>query len=299
MDLISNIRLFIKVAEKGSFSEAARINNISTASVTRQINALEKELNTRLLQRTTRNVSLTDSGKSYYLRISKLIEEMDEINDSLINNQEQPVGTITVSCPSSFSLKYIIPHLKDFQNKYPDLKLNLFLDDNFVNLVEEEIDIAIRIGALKDSSMIIKPLTTNKRVICCSPEYLKAFGKPNNLKDLYNHNCLTFKNMPVWYFFKDKEITEVKPESIIVTNNGEALHSLTLSGVGIAVLTLWLIKQDLEEKKLEILFPDYEVNTIANTESEIYILYPDKKFIPLKTKLFIEFIKNCMSIHNL
>lgn len=299
MDLLSNIKLFIEVAKKSSFSEVARTNNISAASVTRQINFLEKHLNTRLLQRSTRSVSLTDSGKNYFLKISKVIEEIEEINNTLINNQDKPVGTINLSCPSSFSLKYIIPHIADFNNSYPDLKINFYLNDNLVNLIEDEIDIVIRIGALKDSSMIIHPLTSNKRVLCCSDEYISKYGKPLDIEDLHNHKCLIFKNKPIWYFSKDNKIIELQPDSIMSTNSGSALKLLTSSGIGISVLSLWLIKKELEENKLEILFPEYMVNTSIEMESDIYILYPNKKYVPLKIRLFIDFIKKCMAIHNL
>lgn len=200
---------------------------------------------------------------------------------------------------TSFALKYIIPYISDFHYLYPSLKISLSLSDNLVNLVEEEIDVAIRIGALKDSSMIIYPLTSNKRILCASPEYIEKFNRPETIEDLYNHNCLVFKTRPNWYFFKDNKTTELKPNAIIETNNGEALHSLTTSGLGISVLTVWLIKNDLENKKLEILLPDYQVNTTNSLESEIYILYPNKKFLPLKIKLFIDFVKKCMAVNGM
>ena len=290
MDL-SVLQIFIEVMRHGSFAAVARERNIDPSSVSRTVAGLESELGIRLFQRTTRKLSPTEAGMTYFERIEPLIEEMQQAADIAKDISGNPKGTIRVTCSVSFGIKCIIPLLPEFQAKYPELTIDLLLTDSVVDLLNERIDVAIRLGQPTDSTLIMQKLMETRYSVCASPDYLQQYGQPQIPKDIESHNCLLFPliGFKTRWIFKHKtgNVQEIPVRGNTIISNAIALQQCAISGMGLTLLPHWLIDEDINTGKLVRLFPDYQV-TATDFNTAAWLLYPSRAYIPLKVRVFVE-----------
>jgi len=293
MNLFSNLELFVKTIEVGNFSALGRQLHMAPSSISRQINTLEEELGVRLLQRTTRNISLTEAGQIYYERVSKILGDLEEAQLAITQLQVNPKGVLRLNVAIPFGERNIVPLMPEFLALYPDLKIDLVLEDRAIDLVEERVDLAIRIGRLGDSSIVARKLADNQFVVCASQQYLKAHGMPDSPDDLMRHNCIINKNIhnsDTWQFHDANSTQNISVSGNFLANTGGALYRAMLSGLGIAVLPTWFVGEDIQKGKLNVVLEDYEVNLPAMTDSAIYALYPAGQYLPPKVRVFIDYL---------
>lgn len=293
MDNVKTMRLFLAVVKNGSLSGAGRQMGLSPASVSRQISALEDDLGVRLLNRTSRRLSLTEAGQVYLERAERLIQDMDELRDAVGQLAVRPRGSLRVQSRISLGTQYVAPLIPAFLAKYPDLKIDLWLTDNDLDLVEHGIDLAIRTGDIADTTLVGRRLASSPRVICASPEYWGIHGKPATPEEIRAHNCLTYRYefgapAALWQFRTDKgQFTNLQVSGNFQTNNGEALRVAALSGLGVALLPAWTVKDHLKSGTLERVLPDFET-TVSDLDFGIYAVYLSRRNLSVKTRLFID-----------
>lgn len=290
---ISKMKVFVKVIESGSFSEAGRQLGIAASSVSRQITAIEESLEVLLIHRSTHSIRLTEAGHIYYKRIRRILEDIEDTHNSLTQLQAKPKGTLRISLSVEFAKHYVTPHTSEFLNRYPDIKLDISTSDRMIDLLEEEIDVAIRWCVLEDSSLIARKFpNTNELVIGGSPEYFEKYGVPETPEDLKNHNCLLtpYQNADTWYLNHPEKTHEIKVSGNIRSNSGDVILNAIMDGVGISVIPTWLAREELKSDKIQLVLTDFKPYTGTLRERFIYALYPDKRYLPLKVRVFIDFL---------
>ena len=281
--------VFAKVVGAGSLSAAARELGLSPALVSRKLSALEARLGVRLINRTTRSLHLTDEGASYYEACSRLLAEVDEADAAVAVGRVEPQGLLRVALPASFGHLHVAPRIPDFAARYPKVRLVLSLSDRAVNVIEEGFDLAVRIAELEDSSLAARKLAPNRRVVCASPAYLARHGTPHVPDDLVHHNVLTTApDLAMTWDFKDPR---GKPGTVRVAgrhgcDNWEVLREWALAGLGIALKSTWDVYRHLQDGSLVELFPGYSFHS----DVAIYAVYPHRRHLPAKTRVFIEFL---------
>lgn len=293
MDVFSNIELFAKTIEAGSFSELGRRLHMAPSSISRQINALEKELGIRLLQRTTRKLSLTEAGQIYYQRISKILSELDEAQQAVSQLQTQPKGILRINAPVPFGERKLVPAIPEFLARYTEVQIDLTLEDRAIDLVKERVDLAIRIGKLDDSSIVARKLADNRFVVCGSKHYFNAHERPHVPEDLSQHNCLINSNIyncNTWLFRKNNLTKNITVTGNFQTNTGGAVYRAMMAHLGIAVLPTWFVDQDVKQGLLEIVLDEYEVGLPSMIASGIYALYPAGQYLPPKVRVIIDYL---------
>ncbi|MFT5098997.1 MAG: DNA-binding transcriptional LysR family regulator [Candidatus Azotimanducaceae bacterium] len=293
MDHFKTMRLFLTVVQIGSLSGAGRQFGLSPASVSRQITALEDDLGVRLLNRTTRRLSLTEAGKAYLERAERLLQDIDELRDAVSQLAVRPRGTLRIQSRISIGTQHVAPLIPAFLAQYPDLKIDLWLTDTDLDLSEHGIDLAIRTGNLADSTLIGRRLASSPRVVCASPQYWAEHGRPRTPEALMDHNCLTYRfefgtAAALWQFRKDEgRSINLQVAGNFQTNNGQALRLATLSGLGVALLPAWSVKEHLMAGTLERVFSDYET-TVSDLDFGIYAVYLSRRNLSVKIRLFID-----------
>ena len=293
MDNVKITRLFLTVAQLGSLSGASRQTGLSPASVSRQITALEEDLGVRLLNRTTRKLTLTEAGQVYLERAERLVQDIDELRDAVSQLAIRPRGTLRIQSRTSLGTQLVAPLIPSFLDQYPDLNVYLWLTDTDVDLTEHGIDLAIRTGEKADAAMISRHLASSPRVVCASPEYWRRHGKPENPADLLNHNCLTYRfefgsAASIWQF-RDRanQSTDIPVAGNFQTNNGDSLRSATLSGLGVALLPGWTVNAHLKSGALVRVLSDFET-TVSDLDFGIYAVYPSRRNLSVKIRLFLD-----------
>jgi len=286
MDKISCLRAFVKVVEVGGFSAAARRLGVSKAQISKQVGQLEAELGVRLLHRTTRRVSASSDGQAYFERCRPLLAELDELDTAVRSNDVKPRGELRVTAPIAFTELYLMPAVSDFSRRYPEVRLILELTDRFVDLVEERIDVAIRIGRLHESSLVARKLGSMSMLLCAAPDYLAIHGEPTQVAELAHHACVLDNNYPGgthWTLGRGENTvrTEVNPR--IVVNSARAARTLLLAGHGIGYLPSFAVTDDLAQGRLKHLLPNYVPEPVG-----IFALYPHRKHLSAKVRLFID-----------
>lgn len=289
MDTFSTIPVFTAVVELGSFSEASRKLGINKSAVSKRISALEAHLGVKLIQRTTRKLSLTEAGEQYYSYIYKAKYLVNEAEDAIASLQHRPTGHLKVSIPMVFGRLHIAPLLGEFMLDFPDIKLTLSMDDRLVDLLDEGLDMVVRIGALADSNLVARKLSPCRSVICASPGYLDKFGRPDTLADLKQHNCLYYSYFRAgieWTFDGPEGPVRIKPEGNIQVNSSEVLKQLMLDDVGICQMPLFIVEKELISGELIPILEQYHL-----PEHGIYAVYPQREFMPAKLRVFIDFLE--------
>lgn len=295
---ISVLQLFVEVVRQGNFATVARDRNLDPSSVSRAIAGLEEELGIRLFQRTTRKLSPTEAGMTYFERIEPLVEEMQQAIDIAADVSGQPKGTLRVTTSVSFGHQCIVPLLPEFAKLYPELTLDLLLTDNVVDFFTERIDIAIRLGILADSSLIAQQLMLTHYRVCASPAYLENSRPLEKPEDITHHNCLLFPLTGFrsrWIFKStDGALSEVPVSGRTIISSGIALQHCAIAGMGIALLPNWLISEDLQTGRLIDIFPSYDV-TATEFHTAAWLVYPSRAYVPLKVRVFMDFLKKSIN----
>ncbi len=289
MDVLLSMSIFRRVAETENFSEVAREMGISQPTVSKQIAALEKHLNVKLLNRSTRQLSLTDIGKQYYSQCVQLLDELNECESRIRNQQSELAGLLRINTPITFGELNIVPHLWQFLADYPDLKIDLVMDDHYVDLVKEGVDMAIRVGPLTDSTLIARKIGDSPRVTVASPAYLAKHGEPKTLQDLKQHNCLVYMLLATrndWHFSGPQGNESIRVEGRFSVNNPRVIRNAVLAGQGIAVTPIWLIEDCIKSGEVTVILDEY-----IPTPLEIHALYPARRFVPAKVRSFIDYLQ--------
>lgn len=285
MDLI-DLRIFIAILDEGSFAGAARRIGISRSLSSKYIADLEAELGTRLLTRTTREVHATPVGEIYGKRIRNILAELDAVNEDLKTASERPVGPLKIGSPVAYTLKVLQPHLLEFMEKYPDIRLNLALDDNASDLIGDGFDAVIRIGILRDSSLHARRLQSVRIALVASPEYLATHGTPTEPDDLLDHACLHYTNLRgnSWPLTRDGQTIFQKIQPVFSSNNTELLQSMAVSGKGITILPEFVAADELAKGTLVPLMCNHALPDIP-----ISIVYPTGKHLTSAMRSFLDF----------
>ena len=289
MDVMHSMAVFRRVVEAESFSAVARETNMSQSTVSKHIASLEERLDTKLLNRSTRSLKLTEAGKEYYQHCIRILNDFQEAEASVGKGKIDPTGTLRISTSAAFGRTYIIPHLDEFLSDYPDINIDLMFGDEYTDLVKEGIDLAIRIGPLEDSSLIAKKIGSSPRVVVASPAYLVKHGRPKKPTDLIKHSCLYYslqKSPDLWYF----NSTQVGDESVRVNgrvkaSSPDAVCDATLEGLGISILGEWYVREHIKNGRLIKILPDFKP-----TAYDIHAVYPERRFVPQKVKRMIEYL---------
>ena len=289
------MQLFLSVVQIGSLSGAGRQSGLSPASVSRQINALEDDLGVRLLNRTTRRLSLTEAGKAYLEHAEHLLQDIDDMRDAVSQLSVRPRGILRIQSPIGLGAQHVVPLIPTFLAQYPDLKIDLWLTDNDLDLSEHSIDLVIRAGNLTDSTLIGRRLASSPRVVCASPKYWAQHGTPTTPEALMDHNCLTYRfefgaAAPSWQFRNDEGRSfNIQVAGNLQTNSGQALLLANLSGLGVALLPTWAVKEYLADGTLESVLSEYET-TVFDLDTGIYAAYLSRRNLPAKIRLFIDYL---------
>ncbi|CAH1567515.1 Transcriptional regulator, LysR family [Vibrio jasicida] len=288
MNAIASLPVFVAVVECGSFSLAAKQLNLTKSAISKRINQLEDDLGIRLLNRTTRKLSLTEAGRRYFEYASQAVNLAQQGVDAVSELQGSPQGRLKITAPMSFGVLHVAPLISEFLARYPKIEVDLQLEDAMVDLVEQGFDLGIRIGELATSNLIAKRLAPCKSVLCASPEYLEEFGVPTKPSDLVTHNCLRysyFRGGVEWMFINSGNEYKVLPKGNFVVNNSEAIRQLLLRGSGIAQLPTFIAAKDFASGNLKPLMEEFSL-----PEHAIYAVFPERKHMPLKVRVFIDFI---------
>lgn len=290
LDRFVGMAVFAKVVESASFAAAARHFDMSPAMVSKHVQTLEERLGVRLLNRTTRRVSATEVGQNYYERCLRILTDMEDAERAAGDLQAAPRGQLRVTTSVSFGARRLAPAIADFLVAYPDVSIDLRLHDNYVNLVEERIDLAIQLGQLSNSSLIAKKLHTVDMVLCASPGYLKTNGTPQHPRDLVNHNCLVFTYAAhrAWTFVDRQGRKEVvRVDGRLLANNGDALLAMALRDAGLIFVPDYLVEDDIAAGLLVRLLPEFTAQ-----DAPVYAVYPHGHNLSPKTRAFIDFLSS-------
>ncbi len=292
MNSLNAIRLFAQAAEAGSFSEAGRRLGMAPSSVSRQVAALEDSVGAQLMHRTTRKLTLTEAGRLYFERVSRILAELDEASAAVSHLEAAPRGMLHVNAPPAFGVRHIAPAMPDFLARFPEVRIELTLTDSFVNLLEVGADLAIRVGELEDSSLIARRLAPNRRILCASPDYLARAGTPECPQDLAAHNCLVYTRHHGdvnWNLGGPDGLEEVRVSGNLRTNDAEAVHAAALGGLGIALLPSWVVGAEVQSGRLVAVLPRYRAAPGA-LDTGIHALYPANRHLSIKVRAFIDFL---------
>lgn len=291
MDKLTALRVFRRVAELASFSATARDLRLSNAAVSKNVRELEEELGAPLLQRTTRRVHLTAAGEQYYARVVAVLDELASADQAAAEESNAPRGRLRVAAPMSFGLSELAARVAAFSNLYPELTIELELNDRFVDVIQEGFDVAVRgSGPLPDSNLVAKKLLDIERVVCASPEYVARSGEPKSPQGLTRHRCLVYSvsSRPgVWTFSRGKAKATVELRGALLVNNSLALATAAAEGAGVALLPHFAAKSALTSGRLMRLLPDWSSDAQA-----LYALYPRHRFTSRIVKLFVEYLSD-------
>ncbi|MGH1460727.1 MAG: LysR family transcriptional regulator [Neptuniibacter sp.] len=293
MDRLTAAKVFVDVAYSRSFTATAERLEMSRPMVTRYIEAMEDWLQTRLLHRTTRKISLTTSGESCLKEVETWLEQAEELTSSTAYHEELS-GTIRIAASMSFGFSQLMPALKDFMQVNPMVKIDIDLEDSVTNLTEQRIDLAIRIAADPDPSLIGKPIAICESVIVAAPEYLLGKKKITKPQDLVHHECLGYKNFErhIWHLSKKNKFESVDINCRLTANEATVLLHAALCGAGISLQPTYLANKHIQEKKLNQILPNWKPNAL-----KIYALYASRKHIPPAVRALIDYLTEYFKHH--
>lgn len=289
MQSLTDIAIFVKVVELSSFTAAAEALEMSQPVVSKAVSRLEEKLGARLLNRTTRRLSLTEAGSELYRRSVRALEEIENAELEVARFQTEPRGTLRVSAPMSFSILQLGAKLQSFLEQYPGVHVELSLDDRRVDLVEEGFDVAIRIANLQDSNLVARKIVPCRQVICAAPAYLEKHGTPERPEDLLEHNCIMYSFLTharEWRLTDAEGQTHVVPlKGSLQTNNGLVNRAAAISGVGILMLPTFYIGDQLRSGELKPVLCKFRPADIA-----VYAVYPERRNLSPKVRAFVDFL---------
>lgn len=289
MDRFPEAATFVEVVDAGSFSEVARRRDRSPSAISKQIAHLEDRLGVLLLQRTTRKLRLTSEGEVFLERCRSILAEFEEAERAVTAQSQTARGLLRVTAPITFGHYQLARHLQSYFEANPEVEIDLQLADRFVDLVEEGIDVAIRIGGMADSGLIRRKLADNRRILCASPAYLDARGRPQEPDDLEFHNCIGFSTnseINQWPFVSPEGQVLRSFAGNIRANNGETLLHLALNGLGVVRISAFMAGPDLEDGSLELVLAD----RVTDASPPLWIVYPSRRHLAPKSRTFIDFL---------
>ena len=288
MNRLESMSVLIAVVDSGSLSGAARRLGMPLATVSRKVAELESHLNTRLLHRTTRQLSLTEAGASYVAACRRILEDIGEAERAATGEYASPKGELVVTAPVVFGRLHLVPVVADFLAHYPEIEINLMLTDRVVHLMEEHCDAAVRIGELPDSSLMATQVGAVRRVVCASPDYLATHGVPARPEDLAGHACITFEvleSVGAWVFDTGKSQTSVRVRSRLAVNTAEAAIDAAMLGVGVIRVLSYQVAQALGKNALQVVLEPYESAPLP-----VSLVHKGQTPLPLKLRAFLDFV---------
>jgi DNA-binding transcriptional LysR family regulator len=287
MDRLQSMTAFVAVARAGGFSAAAREIGLPLATVSRRVAELEKALDVRLLQRSTRRVALTEAGKAFFATCERVIGDLKDAEDAMRGEYRTPKGELTITAPMGFGRLHLQPLALDFLAAYPEINLRLMLVDRVVDLVEEHVDIALRIAELEDSTMIARHVGTVRMVVTASPAYLERHGAPTHPSQLTGHDCIAWSSLGplnTWWFRSGHSEQTFPVRTRLATTSAESAIAAARSGLGLAQTTCYQAEQYVRAGELTIVLADFEC-----APTPVNLMYPSNRLLPLKLRAFIDF----------
>lgn len=293
MDKLTSMNVFVRVAKSGSFAGGARDMSISRAMATKHIMQLEQNLGTRLFNRTTRSLSLTEAGATYLDRCQQVLTDIEEMEAAATQLQTEPRGTLRISAPPVFGATQISPVLSEFLKSHPDLNVEITLKGSPGDIIDEGIDIAFFLGDLEDTSLIARKMVSSPMVVCGSPEYFKKHGSPQHPEDLKQHSCLV--NWAIiprdqWQFNSKKGSQTIKVNGRMQANVADPIRIAAINDLGLVLLPRYIVGRDIEKGKLQVVLQNYPLAPL-----NIYAVYPHRKYLSAKVQAFLEFLQLSLS----
>ena len=289
IDDVTSLRVFSLVVETESFTEAGRRMGFTPATISKHVSGLEQRLGSRLINRTTRRLHVTEAGHIFYQRCVNVLQELERAESELSEIRKEPTGHLRVTVPTVLAVRHISPHLSTIMETYPKLSVELVLNSSKMDLFNEGIDLAIRIATQIEPGLIAIKLAPNRRVFAAAPAYLARHGVPQTPEELMNHNCLVARGLSLnnnWLFKRDGQNTTVRVGGNLIADNGEVLLDAALAGLGVIMLPTFLASDSLRTGKLVPILSDYTADPVW-----IHAVLPHRQYIPLKARCFIDFLK--------
>ncbi|CAG9260026.1 DNA-binding transcriptional regulator, LysR family [Paraburkholderia unamae] len=288
MDRVNAIRLFVRLVECGSFSAVGREEGIGQPAVSKQIGALERHLGAQLVLRTSRQVVITEAGQTFYESARQLVDDFDALESSVGDRQQSPRGVVRVNTAPAHGRLCITPLLPNFFRRYPDVAIELSVSERYVDLVGDGIDLAVRHGRLVDSSLTARKLSETDFVLVASPAYLAAKGAPIRLPDLDEHTCIVFakgRERYPWSLKVGQEAVSYIPHGSLLTGDAEHIRAAVLCGLGIAQAPFWLLAEEIRSGQVQVLLPELQPERVP-----IHLVYPAGRRVPMRVRIFIEYL---------
>jgi len=292
MDKLTRIKVFVNVVESGSFTAASDRMELSRAAASKYVSQLEKSIGARLLNRTTRHISTTESGRIYFERCKEILHNLQEADEMISGLSGKPQGTLRISAPSVFAPRHLTPLVSEFTKLYPNVNINIMVSDRHVDLVDEGYDVAIRVSNLENSDLIARHITRCRHVLVASPGYLKKAPPLNHPSNLKHHSCIlySYSEGAKWPLTKNGNDYTTKIKPVMVSNNPEVLLQATISDMGVTLMPTFVASDAINRGQLQVVLQDYQ-----SLELQIYAIYTSRQYLPAKIKVFIDFIKERIS----
>lgn len=290
MDDLAAMRVFVRVVEAGGLSAAGRAMGLAPSSVSRRISELENMLGVKLLRRTTRKLSLTEVGETYYERTRAIVRSVEEANLAVTQERAGPSGILRIAAPASIARLHIVTAVAAFQMQYPAVRVVMRVADRMVDIVDEGLDVAIRVGRLEDSSLIASKVGEARRLLCGSPLYVKRMGMPERPGDLANHAALTFRSHPgtnLWRFRKGNKTIEVRATGPFFADDGETLIAAACAGIGLILVPEWLVGEEISNGRLVEVLKNYSPDPAV---TPLYAVYAPGPYTAPKVRMFVDFL---------
>lgn len=288
-DIASPLEFFVLLARHGSLTAAARELDLTPPAATKRLAQLEARLGVRLVNRTTRSISLTTEGETYLHHATRILAEIREMEDAVSSSRSVPRGLLRVNAPMGFGRTVIAPLLSEFAKRHPHVEVQLDVTDRPVDLVESGMDLAIRFGTLPDKRLIARRVMVNRRFLCASPRYLEQHGTPQSLADLVNHNCIVHRQNDdaygVWRLVRDGRNEAMKVHGTMSSNDGDIVLGWALDGHGILIRSEWDLAKYVESGRLRVVLPDY-----VQPDADLFVYYPNKLNQSARARAFIDFL---------
>ncbi len=290
MDVLSSMELFCRVIESGSFSAVARERKLTQSTISKSITSLEARLSAKLINRTTRNINVTDVGRDYYQHCRTILDHINEAESRVKKGISSAVGTLRISATSTCSQLFVLPVVSNLLKSNPELEADVIVDDGYVDLVKHGVDVAVRVGPMLDSSLIACKIGEGDRVLVASPDYLDKNQRIETVEDLSQHKCLTYTrgSSPEEWSFKstDDKLHQVKVTGHFSSNNPDVLNQAAVQGMGLALVMLWSARDDIAAGRLVSVLPQYRPQPFP-----VNVVYPERKFTPHRVTLFIDLLR--------
>jgi DNA-binding transcriptional LysR family regulator len=285
----NELLLFVQLVKAGGFTAAALEMGITPAAVSKRLTQIEARLGVRLLNRSTRRLSLTAEGEVYLENARRILDELEDLDELMSSSRSTPKGLLKVNAPLGFGRTYIAPIIAEFSQRHPDVDVQLHLTDRPADFVQDGFDVAVRFGDIPDTRLIARKIADNRRLICAAPAYLKTRGRPSTPRDLARHQCIVLRQNEVsyglWRFFQGRHAETVKVRGNLSSNDGEVTLTWALAGLGVLQRAEWDIAKYLRSGRLEHILQDYDL-----PPADIYALFPERHNLSAKVRVFVDYL---------